>query len=393
MAQQTNLQLTFQLIQAMFPRLTKSDRRAILKAQDGNLARLLCATPTTSLFELKFDPTTFRDLVNKSYLVRLVIDPGEDTLTPCGRFTLAAERQYMASERCPEVVLPILDCDVIKDAGPEGRDLGWMVMPYPDGAIPFSQTMWEDLGPAEQEALMDSIVGAMQRYQLIGLPDDHTNTSRPSADWEMYPPHLGPEKKTVAMNDFLVGLIEADPRPDDGTVRVVDTPVGGLEVVLEEASPFGLRHRVEFTADELEEIQGHAVVCHNDIEPENIMVREEVDPATGAKRFALAAIINWEKAGIFPFAYEFALSDFRFRPDRSYSWYRLFKNKTAAALLPDGPLTDKFIQAIWMILHAKGRSGQLSEDLAARVCGTWAGMCLGAKTLLETGERRGWLGE
>ena len=393
MAQQTNLQLTFELIQAMFPRLTKSDRHTILKAQDGNLARLLCATPTTSLFELKFDPITFRDLINKSYLVRLVIDPGEDSLTPYGRFTLAAERQYMASERCPDVVLPILDCDVIKGAGPGGRDLGWMVMPYPDGAIPFSQTMWEDLGPAEQEALMDSIVGAMQRYQLIGLPDEQTNPLRLSDNCEMYLSHLGPEIKDVAVKEFLVGLIEAHPRPDDGTIHVVDTNAGGVEVVLEEASPFGLRHRVEFTADELEEIHGHAVVCHNDIEPENIMVREEVDPATGAKRYALAAIINWEKAGIFPFAYEFALSDFRYRLDRSYSWYRLFKTKTSAALLPDGPSTDKFIQAIWMILHAKGRSGQLSEEMAVRMCETWAGMCLGAKTLLEMGERRGWLGE
>lgn len=391
MAQQDGLQLTFDLVKTMFPRVAAESE--ILKDQDGSLARLVRETPNDRLFELKVNPKIFPNLIHHTYLVRLALDRGEDTLTPRGPFEDATEKQYLASEKCPEIVKQVITAGVNKNAGPEGKDINYMAMPYPNGAIPFSKELWEDLGPAEQGVLMDSIVNAMHKYRFLGLPDDTINPSTLSADWEWYLPHLGSEKKHVTMKDFLVGLIEAAPRPDENAVvRVVDTIAGGIEVVLEEASPFGLRHRVEFTAGELEEIHRYAVVCHNDIEPENIMVRQEADPVTGTKRYALAAIINWDKAGIYPFAYEFALRDFAFRPDQSHSWYRLFKSKTAAVLLPDELSTDKFIRAIWAILHAKGKSGRMSTELAERVGMTRAGKCLGARALLEMGERRGWFG-
>lgn len=398
MTPQNNIQLTLDLIKTMFERIAGESDATILtyiiKDQDGNLAHLVTESPSGCVFELKFNRETFRDLVHPTYLVRLATNPGED-LTPCGDITQAAEKQYQAREKCPEMVQKVLGCGVAEGLGPQGEDIGYLFTTYPDGAIPFNQEMWEGLGPVDQGALMDSIVQTMGKYQMLGPPDDTINPSTVSADWD-YLPHLGPAKEHVTMRDFLVGLVEASPRPDDDVVRVVDTDGGGLEVVLEHGengSVLGLHLQVEFTAKELEQVHGYAVICHNDIEPENIMVREEVDPATGAKQFALAAIINWDKAGVYPFAYEFALRDFLFRPDRSFSWYRLFKSKTAAALLPDELSTAKFIRAVWLILHAKCKGGQMGPELAGRMGETWVGKYLGAKVLLAIGERRGWLAE
>lgn len=51
--------------------------------------------------------------------------------------------------------------------------------------------------------------------------------------------------------------------------------------------------RVEFSNTDADHLARHSVLCHNDLEPRNILVRETVAPgSTHSPRYELAGIVN-----------------------------------------------------------------------------------------------------
>ncbi|KAL2135445.1 hypothetical protein VTI74DRAFT_8547 [Chaetomium olivicolor] len=53
----------------------------------------------------------------------------------------------------------------------------------------------------------------------------------------------------------------------------------------------------------------HIVFCHKYLEPRNILVGKTSPYAGHTTRYELAAIIDWDLGGLYPFAYEFGLKD------------------------------------------------------------------------------------
>jgi hypothetical protein len=87
----------------------------------------------------------------------------------------------------------------------------------------------------------------------------------------------------------------SDPGPGDG-IRVV--------------SDFDDIGTVQFTRAELNELKRHVVFCHNDLEPRNILVQRTFATETATVgQYELVAIIDWERAGFYPFAYEYGYKD------------------------------------------------------------------------------------
>ncbi|KAH6630962.1 hypothetical protein B0J18DRAFT_422727 [Chaetomium sp. MPI-SDFR-AT-0129] len=101
--------------------------------------------------------------------------------------------------------------------------------------------------------------------------------------------------------------------------------------------------QVTFRPSDLADLNRHVVFCHNDLEPRNIFVRSV------AGRCEVAAIIDWEMAGFYPFAYEAGVKDCVLGlSNLSFGWYSLFRERTAH-LLPGGECHAKLMQALGII--------------------------------------------
>ncbi|KAF5230111.1 hypothetical protein FAUST_9971 [Fusarium austroamericanum] len=84
-------------------------------------------------------------------------------------------------------------------------------------------------------------------------------------------------------------------------------------------------NRVELTSADLDDLQKHVVFCHDDLEPRNILIKRD---GTHSGKWHVAAIIDWEMAGFFPFAY-----------------YALFKEQSRH-LLAGGKSAIKLLEAL-----------------------------------------------
>ena len=86
-------------------------------------------------------------------------------------------------------------------------------------------------------------------------------------------------------------------------------------------------------SDDLQHLQDSVVLCHNDLEPRNILVHPK-ELANGTTSYFIAAIINWEMSGFFPFSYEYVHKDLNLGCSNLYfTWYTLFKEYGAPLVL------------------------------------------------------------
>ncbi len=105
---------------------------------------------------------------------------------------------------------------------------------------------------------------------------------------------------------------------------------------------------VDFTPSDLAALHHSTVLCHNNLEPRNILVKHLPGSSATAPKVTLAGIIGWERASFQPFAVEFGSKDAALgKHNFDFEWYALFKARSAR-LLPSGPETEKLLEAMWL---------------------------------------------
>ncbi|KAF3801476.1 hypothetical protein GCG54_00014690 [Colletotrichum gloeosporioides] len=199
---------------------------------------------------------------------------------------------------------------------------------------------------------MNSAVSAIRTFQSVHLQDDNVlqehNTdgdSTPSSKRRFGGPETGyhssirptleillyPEAKELFICQITEGSGEL-------AITTTDDDLGGDE----------------FSLADLNELNDNIVLCHNDLEPRN--VRNNGSDEGGSPWYEVAAIIDWEMPGVFPFAYDFGIKDpYLGSNNLFFSWYRLFKEKTAA-LVPAGGVQDKLIKALKVIFKSNDKA-------------------------------------
>lgn len=102
-------------------------------------------------------------------------------------------------------------------------------------------------------------------------------------------------------------------------------------------------NRVELTNADLDELQKHVVPCHDDLEPRNILIKRD---GTHNGKWHVAAIIDCEMAGFFPFTYEYGHKDAQLGLSNiHFSYYALFKEQSRH-LLAGGKSAIKLLEAL-----------------------------------------------
>ncbi|KAK3996573.1 hypothetical protein QBC44DRAFT_231638 [Cladorrhinum sp. PSN332] len=258
------------------------------------------------------------------------------------RLPAVAELQRLAQKQLPELVPATLEVGTVVDEG--GRSLDYSITPFLTGATVL-EDVWNSLSKANQQTLMDSIVVAIQRLQNFPataavvqeiLHHDSVDTT-PSEHVLVGGPDAGYHN---SIKELLAALIS-----QKAAKLGCEVVSSGDGIAVQSSHDDG--GKVQFTNPDLQDLLDSIVFCHNDLEPRNILVRELGDEPNVTCE--LAAIIDWEMAGFFPFAYEYGLKDtFLGSCNLSFSWYSLFKER-ASPLLASGAGHKKLIEALAVI--------------------------------------------
>ena len=250
--------------------------------------------------------------------------------------------QRVAALAIPEAVPAVLHTGTAK--ADDGREFEFSVSAFVADAVTL-ETVWDDLTDRQQSNIMDSVVDAMRRLQKLDLAQDSVQDilkeggilKTTAGEGGVSPSN----PNSVALGNREIGFFNDVPGllrgiiADNGVSKKVTLTLGQNGILIATATdarripPKPLR----IGPQDLELLQRQAVLCHNDLEPRNLLVRPVRvvrDDGSSAQGYDLAAIIDWEMAGFFPFAYEYYNKDALLGSSNiSFSWYALFKDRTA----------------------------------------------------------------
>lgn len=304
---------------------------------------VICNSVDVCTFRLTFDVEP-RPGLPTDLIIRL--ETAKDKLKAVARM------QGLARRQAPNIVLETLEVGTVDDS--QGRQLGYSITPFLAGTVTL-EDIWNDMEESNQRALMDSVVDAMRKFQKLRRQDFHSlyhDLITPSDDLAT------PSKELVGSPDkgyhaTIKPVMESIIHPDARSICQIVYTADGVAI---RSADDGA---VEFTFADLEELGRGAVLCHNDMEPRNILVKQSpssTNASSGGAWYELAAIIDWGMSGILTFAHEFGMKDARLgSANLLFSWYKLFKEKTAD-LVPRGEAHEKAIAALGVIARSNVRA-------------------------------------
>lgn len=301
--------------------------------------------------------------------------------------------QKVATLAIPEAVPAVFQIGTAK--AEDGREVEFSVSAFVDDAVTL-ETVWDDLTDHQQSDIMDTVLDAMTKLQRLDLANESVQEILKAGGSGDFFKTAGGEEgvlpsnpNNVALGNRQIGFFSDVPGLLTGIIayngvsrKLTVSPSGsapnndsnGIEMLSTDKEIPTVLH---IGLKELESLQQQAVLCHNDLEPRNLLVRPvHVTDGDGSsvQRYKLAAIIDWEMAGFFPFAYEYVTKDALLgRENLSFSWYSLFKRRTAP-LLPAGlaqssssSSSDKsqtlFMEAMDRIQRSEGQNTRNVGDL------------------------------
>ena len=333
-----------------------------IKGIEVERCNVISNTFDTCTFSIKLDAEP-RPGYPKHLLIRLEASGG--------RLAFVAALQQTASSQLPRLVPSTLD--VGNAMAKNGKQLEYSVTTFFDGTTTLDQ-VWNVLDFENQQQLVDSVVDAIEKLQSLPAGDGIPGTPLSAKN-----PIGGPELGCFSdIAQFLGGVLRASARNPHCTIS---SSTDGVVV----QSAFNDVGRVELTNSDLDILRQSVVFCHGDLEPRNLLVK----PAAGTGRavtYELAAIIDWEMAGFFPFAYEYGIKDtYLGSSNLWFNWYSLFKSRTAH-LLPEGEAHTKMIEALRVITTSRQRN--MTRNVGVRVQSRWI-----AREMLELSPdiRLGWV--
>lgn len=356
---------------------------AIFPGADATLA-------SCNILSNRFDTCTFSVHLDVAPLPNCPKDTLVRLETAAGRLASVASLQQVAHAQLPHLVPLVLDVGTTTTA--DGKAVEYSVTAYCVGTITL-EDIWDTIGPPHQLELVDSVVRAVEKLQRLDLDSEDVRSrldTPVSLDSRGSPsdclqsvknliggPNLG---YSPGIKRFLGRFLQAS-SPNPPNCRLSDIDQG---IMLESA--FEDIGRVEFAHSDLDDLQNNIVFCHNDLEPRNILVRKISPSGDKSPRYELAAIIDWEMAGFYPFAYEYGVKDIVLGSSNlSFSWYSLFKERTSH-LLPRADGHTTLIKALRIIDESNKRT--MTGNVGIRVQAKWMER---EKVEFSSDIRQGWV--
>ncbi|MCJ1237478.1 hypothetical protein MMC14_005464 [Varicellaria rhodocarpa] len=296
--------------------------------------------------------------------------------TPNDRFQVIAALERLAALTIPGLVPNGYQVGTIIDT--KGRSFDFSVTQFIRGST--LHDVWHELDETQQDSIMQSVVVAVQKLQTLRLEDGKVQTilkDTPYFDGSdafttnglehfkpLGGPHLGYFTEGKALLDSILKYRKI--KKTFCTI-VPDTDGEGEGITTKSAyEELGSLHIAK--ADH-QSWQNETVFCHNDLNPRNIMVQKTYSPS-GTPEYQLAAIIDWEMAGFFPFAYELGLQNtYLGCVIWSYSMYTLFRKHAREKINFNTPSQASLLQAMDLIFDSQQKC--LSGNVGAAIRRKW----------------------
>ncbi|KAK6536241.1 hypothetical protein TWF281_000484 [Arthrobotrys megalospora] len=303
-----------------------------------------------------------------------------------GQLEQASAMQQLAHLSIPRLVPKIFKVGCLTDVN--GQKVEFSVMEFINGTVTL-ESIWQDLEDGQQAVLMGSIVDAMKEIQSLRLEDEAVKkvlSKTPfshTMDGNSIPVADGPQLGYVENAADLFAALIKENNPKSPTSSIKTSPSGDGFIL---TSTYDGLSQLKIPSDILKDLQGRFVFCHNDLEPRNILVRSVPALDDAVKSYKLAAIIDWEMAGFYPFAYEYCLKDHVLGSSNlQFSWYTLFKEHTRL-LLPAHESTETVIQAVDIIMSSRRK--RLARNVGILVRERWI---IREKLIKGSDLRDGWV--
>lgn len=310
--------------------------------------------------------------------------------TDKGTLEHTANMQHLASLAIPEYIPRLLQSG--KFVLSDGQEVHFSVTTYVGGCIVLEK-IWNKLTEPQQRHVMSQVIDAVRRLHRLDLSsgracellaeigaNGRATLGGPGHGYCRSFPLLltalvkGSASKKSPGNRFSIS--EQDPNYPVSFNDDFDTIV-------------------RLSTEQSAALETSRKLCHNDLEPRNILVREarpNGDSKTNDLMYEVRAIIDWEMAGIYPFSYEYGLKDNVLGSSNLMcSWYAMFKSHSVPLLLAqDAQEPTQADQVSIRALHAIQRDYEADKTRNVGVCfrRKWLqrqGLVLSAPSL------RGWI--
>jgi hypothetical protein len=301
--------------------------------------------------------------------------------TSRGRLAAVATLQRLCHSQLADLVPTVLHVGTATTA--DERRVEYCISAYYTATISL-EDVWDTLDETNQLELVDSVVHAVEKLQKLDVRDVYQSLSGTSDVLDHTTSH--PTKRLVGgpnsgyypdIRGFLGRIMQSSYQ----TCKLLDLDGGiALDSIYDDIG------RVELSHSDLDNLQRSVVCCHNDLEPRNILVKKALSTEGMGERYEVAALIDWEMAGFYPFAYEYGLKDTILGSSNlSLSWYTLFKERTSHLLSRDESHT-KFIKALTIIDKSKKR--QMMRNVGVLFQAKWIER---EQVELSSDFRQGWV--
>jgi Phosphotransferase enzyme family len=284
------------------------------------------------------------------------------------RFRTIAALQQIAKIVIPDLVPTIHLCG--RGNTGNGTEVEFSVTSFVSGTVTL-EAVWDDLPDPQQVRIVKELLYSVNKLHALNISDGTMRKHLEGTGFVISGSESGGAlvvggPSTGYFSDiqrFFESIIETH-NPANKKRTSYLTADGGITI----HSEYDDLSSVHIPYDELQRLQQSIVLCHQDLEPRNILVHPHLS-RDGSTEYQIAAIIDWEMSGFFPFSYEYVAKDFFLGNSNLYfSWYALFKEH-AAPMIPmalQPRCHALFMEAINLIHYSRERERRTVPALVTK---------------------------
>ncbi|PVH70374.1 hypothetical protein DL98DRAFT_564197 [Cadophora sp. DSE1049] len=309
---------------------------------DDNLLKQIFTTnqpETISIFLQNWDKCVFKAEFPKgledrhsAYVVRLEAE-NENLKT----FTTIAATQQIAATIIPELVPQTLQVGKAKNA--QGRMFRFSVIELVEGDL--LEDVWQQMSAEEQSSVVAELVEALEKFHSVRLSDKGFKEILGKTLREEGDEVLKSFEQPSAFGGPHTGFLNDGPALLDSIMerRKLKKPFCTMESIVDSQdiriqSSFKELGSTVINSSDIDKWPGEAVLCHNDLNPRNLILQSRASSG-GTSKYKLAGIIDWELAGFYPASYELSLQDIYLSgANRHVSFYLLLKKEHMKNFVP-----------------------------------------------------------
>ncbi|KZL64289.1 hypothetical protein CI238_00551 [Colletotrichum incanum] len=272
-----------------------------------------------------------------------------------------AALQRLAHLRLPHVVPKVWGAGHTETE--KGTKLSYMLSKFYMDTCTL-ESVWDDLETLSQQSLVEQVVSTSFQLQDVSLANVHDEAKQilrgtPFEMTNIERPILLGGLTYGYFHDaasFLIAVLSSA----NAKYSIDRKADGAVAIQMQPAQELGFG----FAQTDLDLLAHMSVLCHNDLEPRHILVRRTINDDKSSA-YELVAIIGWQMAGFFPFAFEVGQKDTCLGlQNQSWTWYRLYR-ECAGRILTEispgaQPIWSKLIRAMVLTDISRKDSNKLN---------------------------------